>query len=124
MRDKGLRDGQGADRAQSLLAEGKPLEDALRSADGLGEEAILRFLAEAFEIPFIDAERLEKQPPAKEFLSTFPARLLLRHQLLPLEEKHGVILVATSRISDHFALDDLRMASGRGVAPAFATSTA
>src|SRR3954447_22208012 len=120
MRDKGLLDGAGADRAQSLLAEGKPLEDALRSADGLGEETILRFLAEAFEVPYIDAERLEKQPPAKEFLSGFPARLLLRHQLLPLEENHGVILVATSRISDHSAVDELRIASGRDVAPALA----
>ena len=79
MRDRGLLDEAAALRAQSLLAEGKPLEDAVLGADGLGEEAVLRFLAEAFEIPYVDAERLEKQPPAKEFLASFPARLLLRH---------------------------------------------
>lgn len=122
MRDRGLLDEAGALRAQSLLAEGKPLEDAILGADGLGEEAILRFLAEAFEIPYVDAERLEKSPPAKQFLASFPARLLLRHQLLPLEESHGIVLVATSRISDHAALDELRMASGRDVAPALAPS--
>jgi hypothetical protein len=85
MRDKGLLDEAGAKRAQSLLAEGKPLEDAVLGADGLGEEAVLRFLAEAFEIPFIDSARLERTPPAKEFLASFPVRLLLRHHLLPLE---------------------------------------
>jgi type II secretion system protein E len=123
MRERGLLDEAGAARAQSLLAEGKALEDAVVGADGLGEEAVLRFLAESFEIPYIEAERLEKSPPAKEFLATFPARLLLRHQLLPLEENHGVVLVATSKFSDHGALDELRLACGRDIAPALATST-
>ena len=44
------------------------------AADGLGEDAVLRFLAEAFELEFVDGERLEKSPPSKEFLSLFPAR--------------------------------------------------
>src|SRR6185503_7274050 len=123
MKDRGLLDEAGALRAQSLLAEGKPLEEAIVGADGLGEEAVLRFLAEAFEIPYVDAERLEKNPPAKEFLATFPARVLLRHQLLPLEENHGVVLVATSKFSDVAALDELRLACGRDVAPALAPST-
>jgi general secretion pathway protein E/type IV pilus assembly protein PilB len=122
MRERGLLDEAAALRAQSLLTEGKPLEEAILGADSLGEEALLRFLAETFEIPYVDAERLEHHPPAKEFLASFPARLLLRHQLLPLEESHGVILVATSRMSDHAALDELRLASGRDVAPALAPS--
>ena len=123
MRDRGLLDEASASRARSLLAEGKPLEDAVLSADGLGEEAVLRFLAEAFELPFIDGERLEKSPPGKEFLSTFPARLLMRHRVLPLEEHDGITLVAVSRISDSSALDELRMASGRDCSPALATQT-
>src|SRR5262249_4601320 len=63
MRAGGRLDEAGAAGAQSLLAEGKPLEEAIVGADGLGEEAVLRFLAEAFEIPYVDAERLEKNPP-------------------------------------------------------------
>ncbi|HYO09336.1 MAG TPA: GspE/PulE family protein [Tepidisphaeraceae bacterium] len=121
MRDSGLLDEAAASRAEALLSEGRSLEDAVLAADGLAEEAVLRFLAEQFEVPYVDAERLEKQPPAKEFLATFPARLLLRHRVLPLEERDGVTVVLTSRLTDHAALDELRMASaGRDFMPALA----
>ncbi len=106
-----------------LLTEGKPLEEAVLSADGLGEEAMLRFLAETFEVEYIDAERLEHKPPTREFLSAFPVRLLLRHRLLPLEERDGVTRVATSRITEASALDELRLASGRDVMPVLAPAS-
>jgi len=122
MRDRGLLDETSAARAQSLLGEGKSLEEAVIAADGLGEDAVLRFLAETFELPYVDADRLEKSPPAKEFLAGFPVRLLVRHRLLPLEDQNGVALVATSKISDTSALDELRLASGKDVSPALATS--
>ena len=123
MRDRGLLDETAVVRARSLLSEGKPLEDAVLAADGLGEEAMLRFLAEAFELEFVDADRLEKSPPSKEFLSLFPARLLLRHRILPLEDRDGVTIVATSRITDPAGLDELRVATGRDVVPALAASS-
>ncbi len=124
MRDRGMLDEQSASQsATSLMAEGKPLEEAALAVDGLSEEAMLRFLAETFEIPYIDAERLEKNPPAKEFLAKFPVRLLVRHRILPLEDRDGIILVATSRISDVSALDELRVASGHDVSPALATTS-
>ena len=44
MQEKGLLDDTSAGRARSLLTDGKPLEQALVSADGLTEEAVLRFL--------------------------------------------------------------------------------
>src|SRR4051812_49203815 len=123
MGDKGLLDDAAASRARSLLAEGKPLEDAMLAADGLAEETVLRFLADAFELPFIESNRLEQSPPAKEFLASFPARILLRHHLLPIEERDGMTIVATSRITDMAALDELRLASGRDIVPALAAST-
>jgi general secretion pathway protein E/type IV pilus assembly protein PilB len=123
MQDKGLLDAAAASRARSMMAEGKPLEEAVVAADGLGEEAVLRFLAESFELPFIPADRLENHPPEKSLLATFPARLLLRHRVLPLEEQDGVTVVATSRITDPSALDELRLACGRDITPALATST-
>src|SRR5687767_5120591 len=118
MRERGLLDETAVSRARSLLQEGKPLEDAVLGADGLGEEAVLRFLAESFELEFIDADRLEKSPPSKEFLSLFPARLLLRHRILPLEERDGVTGIATSRLTATAGLDDLPLAPGRAIAPA------
>src|SRR5688500_10975919 len=122
MQERGMLDASAASRARSMLAEGRRLEDAVLAADGLGEEAVLRFLAETFELPYVDAERLEKNPPPKEFLATFPARVLLRHRILPLEDQGGVTLVAISRFSDTAALDELRVACGRDVAPALAPS--
>jgi general secretion pathway protein E/type IV pilus assembly protein PilB len=43
--------------------------------------------------------------------------------VLPLEEQNGVTVVATSRITDPTALDELRLACGRDISPALATST-
>jgi hypothetical protein len=46
---------------------------------------MLRFLADSFDVPFVDSERLEKQPPTKEFLWSYPVCPLLRHGLLPVQ---------------------------------------
>ncbi|MGB7160858.1 MAG: GspE/PulE family protein [Tepidisphaeraceae bacterium] len=123
MREKGLLDEGAASVARALMADGKPLEEAVLAADGLTEEAILRHLAETFEIPYIDAQRLEQSPPPREFLAAFPVRLLLRHRILPIEDRDGQTIVATSRITDTSGLDELRMASGRDITPALAPSS-
>src|SRR3954470_7368984 len=123
MQTKGLLDNTGAGRARALIAEGKPLEQSLVAADGLTEEKVLRFLADAFEVPYVETDYLEKTPPAKDFLTKFPVRVLLRHGLLPLEERDGYTIVATSKISDHSALDELRVASGRDVLPSLAPAS-
>src|SRR3954471_23700106 len=119
MIDKGLFDSATAERVRSLLAEGKSLEDAVLAADGVSEEALLRFLANSFDVPYVD---LEKNPPTKEILASFPARVLVRHRILPLEEKDGITLVAASRISDTSGLDELRLVSGKDLALALAPS--
>ena len=123
MREKGLLDEATASVARSLMGEGKPLEDAVLAADGLTEESVLRFLAETFEVPYVETQRLENSPPTREFLATFPVRLLLHHHLLPLEEKDGQTLVATSRITETNGIDELRMATGRDITPALAPAT-
>jgi type II secretion system protein E len=120
MLSEGLLSATSAQRVRELLADGKSLEEAVLGADGVSEEALLRFLAQTFEVPYVD---LEKNPPTREFLLTFPVRLLVRHRVLPLEERDGVTLVATSRISDTSGIDELRMVSGREFALALAPST-
>src|SRR5947199_6876655 len=106
MQDRGLLTPTAAERVKALLAQGQPLEEAVLAADGVSEEALLRVLAQAFELPYVD---LEKSPPTREFLATFPVRLLLKHRVLPLEARDGVTIVATSRLSDHAAIDELRL---------------
>ncbi|HWP39862.1 MAG TPA: ATPase, T2SS/T4P/T4SS family [Tepidisphaeraceae bacterium] len=110
MQQQGLLSEAGSQRARALLAEGKSLEEAILAADGISEEAMLRALAKALDLPCVD---LERNPPAKDFLARFPARLLLRYHLLPLEERNGVTLVATSRVSDTTGIDELRLACNR-----------
>jgi general secretion pathway protein E/type IV pilus assembly protein PilB len=118
--DAGLLSPEAAERARAALAQGHTLEEAVLSANGLGEEALLRYLAEWFGLPFVEVER---NAPTKEFLAQFPTRVLVRHHLLPLREEGGVTLVATSRVSDTSGVDELRVVSGRDLAIVLAPST-
>ena len=109
MRQKGLLDEQSSRRVEALVAEGKPLDEALLAAGGLPEDQLLRYLAEEFHVPHVD---LEQNPPKKEFLAQFPARILLEHGLLPLGRENGIVTVASNRLFDTSGLDELRLASG------------
>jgi general secretion pathway protein E len=109
MRETGLLNEPAARKVEGLVAEGKPLDEALLAAGGLPEDQVLRYLAEEFHVPYAD---LEKRPPEKEFLSQFPARILLQHGLLPLWREDGIVTVATNRLFDTSGIDELRLASG------------
>ncbi|HEX8340153.1 MAG TPA: GspE/PulE family protein [Tepidisphaeraceae bacterium] len=110
IRSHGLLDAANAERARELMATGKSLEEAVLSVDGVSEEALLRFLATSFEVPYLD---LERETPSKEFLAAFPTRTLVHHNILPVREEDGVTLVAASRVSDDAPLDELRLLTGR-----------
>ena len=114
---EGLLDEQGIARLKDLVARGRPLDDALREADGVPEDKLLRFLAKEMMVPYIE---LEEVAPPKELLAKFPARLLLERRLLPVADEGDVIVVATSRLFDTSALDELRMAGGVDVRPVLA----
>jgi general secretion pathway protein E/type IV pilus assembly protein PilB len=119
MVSQGLLDEAAARRVRASLAEGRPLEEAVLSADGVTEEKLLRFLAQAFDVPYLDLDKLEL---TREFLRAYPARLLIEHRLLPVEEKDGVVLVATSRLCDPSGVDELCLACGRDIRLAAAPS--
>ncbi len=117
MRREGLLDEQAAQSVAALTAEGRPLDEALLSASGLAEEALLRYLAEEFRVPYAD---LESCPPEKDFVAQFPARILMTHRLVPISQSNGAVTVATSRLFDTTGLDELRMACGLEIRPALA----
>src|SRR3954471_11937048 len=106
----GLLNPAAAERARQLLASGQPLEDAILAADGLTEEAVLRFLADAFGLPYVD---VENAAPTKEFLKNYPTRVLVRYRLLPLKEEDGVTTVIASSFSDTAGVDELRVVTGK-----------
>jgi general secretion pathway protein E/type IV pilus assembly protein PilB len=110
----GLLDEKGVQRLKDLVAQGRPLDDALREADGVPEDKLLRFLAKEMLVPYLE---LEDFSPPKDLLARFPARLLLERRLLPVADEGDVIVVATSRLFDTSALDELRMAGGVDVRP-------
>ena len=107
---EGLLTEMAAQRASALVAGGKPLDEAVLAADGVSEEKLLRYLAKTFDVPYVE---LETAGPSKEFVAQFPLRLLVQHQILPLEEKEGVVRVATSRLWETAGVDQLRLACGR-----------
>src|SRR3954462_14224227 len=113
----GLLDESGAQRVRASLAEGKPLDEAILAADGVAEDKMLRLLGQVFDVPYVE---LEPVTLSKEFLQKFPARLLIQHKILPIEEKNGIVLVATSKVFDLTPLDELRLACGRDVRPVLA----
>ena len=113
----GLLDSAAADAARASVAAGRGLEQAVLEADGVSEDALLRYLAGVLHVPLID---LDADPPDRAFLAGFPVGLLVRHGVLPVREEGGQVLVATARPSDPGPLDQLRLATGRDCTPALA----
>jgi type II secretion system protein E len=91
------------------------------SAAVQSEEDVLRWLAKEYDVPFTSLEDVE---PDKEVLSLFPARLLLRDELLPLRRVNGCVEVATSRLFATQGLDSLKTMTGLRLKPILAPSEA
>lgn len=73
------------------------------------EEQVLRWLAREYDVAFTALDDVE---PDKQVLSLFPARLLLKDELLPLRRVNDEVEIATSRLFSTQGLDALKSASG------------
>jgi len=96
--------------ARSFLAQNSAAEE-------LTEERVLRWLAHEYGVGYAALDELE---PDKEVLSLFPARLLLRDELLPLRRIDNQIEIATSRLFSPQGLDGLRALTGLRLRPVLA----
>src|SRR5436190_19601624 len=85
------------------------------------EEEILRWLAKEYDLGFT---RLEEVELDRQLLSLFPARILLKEQLLPLQRVNGKVEVATSRLFATQALDGLKTITGLQLIPVLAPAEA
>ena len=81
------------------------------------EEEVLRWLAKEYGLGYTTLENVE---PDRALLSLFPARVLLKEELLPLQRVNGVIEVATSRLFATQGLDTLKTLTGLKVKPILA----
>jgi general secretion pathway protein E/type IV pilus assembly protein PilB len=98
--------------AKSLVAAKSPVQT---------EEDVLRWLAEEYGLAFTTLDDVE---PDRQLLSLFPARILLKEELLPLKRLNGTIEVATSRLFATQGLDALKTMTGLNLKPILASSEA
>src|SRR5208337_2310442 len=85
------------------------------------EEDVLRWLAGEYGVAYTTLDDVE---PDRQLLSLFPARILLKEELLPLRRVNGVVEVATSRLFATQGLDSLKSMTGLNLKPVLATSEA
>jgi len=83
------------------------------------EEEVLRWLAAEYDVPFVSLDEIE---PDKQVLSLFPARVLLKDELLPLRRNNGEVEIATSRLFSTHGLDALKTMTGLKLKPVLAPS--
>src|SRR4051812_26458022 len=101
--------------AQSLATGGEAgAGGALRT-----EEDVLRWLAKEYGLSYTTLDDVE---PDRQLLSLFPARILLKEELLPLRRQNGTVEVATSRLFATQGLDALKTLTGLNLKPVLAAS--
>src|SRR5579862_219287 len=85
------------------------------------EEDVLRWLAAEYGLTYTTLEDIE---PDRQLLSLFPARILLKEELLPLKRYNGTVEVATSRLFATNGLDALKTLTGLNLKPVLASTEA
>ena len=85
------------------------------------EEDVLQWLAKEYGLSYTTLENIE---PDRQLLSLFPARILLKEQLLPLRRLNGSAEVATSRLFATQGLDALKTLTGLSLKPVLASTEA
>ena len=118
-----------AESSQSLLekmVQGRQLSAADAKHLGTGteaglaemtEESVLKWLACEYGLAYTTLEDIE---PDRQLLSLFPARILLKDELLPLRRVNGTVEVATSRLFATQSLDALKTLTGLNLTPVLA----
>src|SRR5579872_518367 len=81
------------------------------------QDQILQWLAHEYAVTYTTLDDIE---PDRELLSLFPARVLLKEELLPLKRVNGTVEVATSRLFATQGLDTLKTLTGLKIKPLLA----
>jgi len=98
--------------AETLVREKLPAQS---------EDQVLRWLAAEYGLGYTT---LEDVNPDRQLLSLFPARILLKEELLPLQRVNGHVEVATSRLFATQGLDSLKTLTGLNLKPVLAATEA
>jgi general secretion pathway protein E/type IV pilus assembly protein PilB len=87
----------------------------------LTEDEVLRWLSGEYGLTYTTLEDVD---PDRQLLSLFPARILLKEELLPLRRLNGTVEVATSRLFATQGLDALKTLTGLHLRPVLASTEA
>src|SRR4051812_29103296 len=104
---------------QLSASDAKSLSAGAAGRPVANEEDVLRWLAGEYGLTFTTLEDIE---PDRQLLSLFPARILLKEELLPLRRENGSVEVATSRLFATQGLDALKTLTGLSLKPVLASS--
>ena len=97
------------------------LQDWNGSQEQPTEEDVLKWLAQEYGIRYSELTDIE---PERDLLSLFPARVLLKHMILPIKRERDAIEVATCRLFATEGLDTLKLMSGKKLVPVLSTTDA
>ncbi|MFP4379373.1 MAG: GspE/PulE family protein [Candidatus Sumerlaeia bacterium] len=100
------------------------LADAANHADGpdpASEESVLEWLADEYGLRYDDLSSID---PDRQLVSAFPARILLKHELLPIRRVKGEVEIATSHLFATEGLDTLRSMMREKCVPVLAPTAA
>ncbi|MBM3845558.1 MAG: type II/IV secretion system protein, partial [Verrucomicrobia bacterium] len=116
------------DQFLASLVEARKLSDAdkalIRQAplpQPPTEDAVLRWLATEYDVPH---STLDDVSIDKQLLALFPARLLLKDELLPLRRTGNDVEIATSRLFATQTIDALKSLTGLRLKPVLSPSDA
>ncbi len=100
--------------------DAEELQSMLDADDSLvmhSEKDILQWLAVEYGVSYTDLEDIE---PDRQLLTQFPARVLLKEEILPLRRINGSVEIATSRLFSTQGIDNLKSLTGLKLNPVLA----
>ena len=115
---KGLLDPRQLEQSRRAQTDGMRLDEAAVQLGFLTEEAALRALGEEVGVRFVD---LNETKVDLSLLKGFPAKLIHRESVFPIEQRNGSLIVATSDPFNLYALDEISSATGKSVVPVLAS---
>jgi len=115
---KGLLDPRQLEQSRRAQTDGMRLDEAAVQLGFLTEEAALRALGEEVGVRFVD---LNETKVDLSLLKGFPAKLIHRESVFPIEQRNGSLIVATSDPFNLYALDEISSATGKSVIPVLAS---
>jgi type II secretion system protein E len=101
---------------QEQERSGRPLPEMLVRLGYCNDADVHRAFAESLGLPIVD----DGARPDPETLGVIPAALAQKHMAVPMRRENGTLVVALADPTNLTAVDDLRLATGLNIQPAYA----